>query len=54
MYDSLTVARILDVHVETVRRLIASGRLKAIDVGGRYRIPADALDAYVASVAVNP
>lgn len=53
-YDTLAVARILDVHVLTVRRMVNDGRLRAIDVGGRYRIPADALEAYIASATVNP
>lgn len=53
-YDSFAVARILDVHVNTVRRMCTDGRLKGvIDVGGRYRIPAESLEAYITSVTVG-
>lgn len=33
--------------VTTLRRAIREGRLDAVFVGGRVKIPADALDAYV-------
>ena len=49
MYRVAAVARLLDVHVSTVYREIEQGRLKALKVGGSFRIPATALDAYLAA-----
>jgi excisionase family DNA binding protein len=43
------VARLLDVHPATVYRLVASGELKSLRVRGSIRIPAAALDAYLAA-----
>lgn len=49
MHRVVAVARLLDVHVSTIYRLVESGALKSIRVGGSIRIPAAALDAYLAA-----
>lgn len=49
MHRVAAVARLLDVHVSTVYRIVESGTLKSIRVGGSIRIPAAALDAYLAA-----
>ena len=41
------VATLLDVHPRTVCNLIARGRLRAVRVGHVWRIPPDALDAFL-------
>ena len=48
----IEVAKIFQIHEETVRRWIRSGDLPAFDVGGPragYRIRRDDLDAFVAA-----
>lgn len=56
--DLLTTAQAaerLRVHPDTVRRLLADGRLRYFKIGRRsVRIDADDLDAYVSSCAVKP
>lgn len=37
------VADLLDLHVGTVRRYIREGRLDAVRIGNRYRVPSSAL-----------
>jgi DNA (cytosine-5)-methyltransferase 1 len=41
------VAEKLNVSQKTVRRHIASGKLKSIKIGGVYRVPTDALDDFL-------
>lgn len=51
--DLLTVqesARILKVNPITVRRHIAAGRLAAVRVGARVRVPREALEHFLAPV----
>lgn len=55
-YKVPKVAVLLDVHQSTVKRLIESGALVAIDVGaGRhsYRIPQSALEHFLERRGVN-
>lgn len=42
-----TVAARLDVSNSTVRRMVKSGRLPHVMVGGSLRIPAAAVDALI-------
>lgn len=49
MYRVAAVARLLDVHPSTIYRLVESGALARIKVGGSIRIPAAVLDAYLAT-----
>lgn len=53
MYRVAAVAQLLDVHVSTIYRLVESGALKSIRVGGSIRIPAAALDAYLAAATAK-
>ena len=41
------VADKLNLSQKTVRRHIASGKLKSIKIGGVYRVPIDALDDFM-------
>jgi excisionase family DNA binding protein len=55
LLDLLTVhetATMLKLNPETVRRHIASGRLSAVRVGRRVRIPREAVEAF--AVPVTP
>lgn len=48
--DLLTVedaAKKVKVHPETIRGWIRSGELPAVDIGGKYRIYPDDLDAFL-------
>jgi excisionase family DNA binding protein len=47
-YTVEDVAAILKVSEPTVRKLIASGELRATQVGRQYRISQEALDEYIA------
>ena len=50
----LTVAKVadeLDVSIRTVRRLIASEKIKALRIGRAIRITPAALDGYMTSAA---
>lgn len=47
LYTLQTLAEAGYGAVPTLRRAIREGRLAAVHVGGRVKIPADALDAYV-------
>lgn len=40
------VADVLGLHVRTVRRYLREGRLDAVRIGNRYRIPHQALEAF--------
>lgn len=46
-YSIVEVAKHLKLSQKSVRRHIASGDLRAIKVGGAYRIPAEALEAFI-------
>jgi excisionase family DNA binding protein len=48
------VADIMRVSKMTVYRLVHSGELPAMQVGRSYRVPAEALDAYLAASYVEP
>lgn len=45
-YSPQQAAEMLGLHVRTVRRYLREGRLEAIQVGNRYRIPREALQAF--------
>jgi excisionase family DNA binding protein len=53
-YTTEEVARLLKVHDKTIHRLIHSGKLNALRVGGRKRITQEQLDRYVEENAVRP
>ena len=46
-YSIVEVAKHLKLSQKSVRRHIASGDLRAIKVGGTYRIPTEALEAFI-------
>jgi excisionase family DNA binding protein len=46
------LAERLGFHVESVRRLLRQGRLPSVRIGRRLRVPADALDRFIADHAV--
>lgn len=46
LYSPQQVADLLGLHVRTVRRYLREGRLEALRIGNRYRIPHDALEAF--------
>lgn len=48
------VAEVMRVSRMTVYRLVQRGDLPAVRVGRSYRVPADALDAYLAAAEVAP
>lgn len=47
LYTIEEVAKILRVSEATVRRLIKSGQLEAIQVGSQYRISQEELDKFL-------
>ena len=47
IYTIEECADLLKVSVSTVRKLIASGELKAFKVGGQWRIRKEDLDSYI-------
>ena len=52
--DYLTVqgaAALLDVHADTIRRMIRAGQLEAVKVGRAIRIPRSALETALESAA---
>lgn len=46
MYSPQQVADLLGLHVRTVRRYLREGKLDAVRLGNRYRIPHEALEAF--------
>ncbi len=48
------VARRLDVSEKTARRMVKSGGLPAVFIGGAYRISEEALEEYLESAKVTP
>jgi excisionase family DNA binding protein len=46
-------ARELDVHEITCRKYIATGQLRAVRVGGRVRVPREALAEFVRPYTPN-
>lgn len=57
MFRVKAVADILDVHISTVYRLIESKHLGSVRIGfgkGAIRIPAQALNDYLASLGIAP
>lgn len=46
-FGIVEVSEKLKISQKTVRRHIASGKLKSVKIGGVYRIPADALDYFI-------
>jgi excisionase family DNA binding protein len=53
LFSAEEVAELLGLHVKTVRAHVRSGRIKAVRVGRRYRIPRSSLAALTAE-AGNP
>lgn len=47
LYTLEEVAKILKVSVQTVRRMISEGELRASKIRGQYRIRKDELEAYI-------
>lgn len=47
-------AELLGVHPDTLRRLLADGRLRYLKVGRSVRIEAAELDAFLQSCVVEP
>jgi excisionase family DNA binding protein len=47
MYTVDEVAKMLRVSTETIRKLIASGEIRAKRVGRQFRISQEALDEYL-------
>jgi excisionase family DNA binding protein len=41
LYEPRAFARVISWHPESVRRAIRQGRIKAVRLGGGWRIPAD-------------
>jgi len=48
------VSEMMRVSTMTVYRLIHAGNMRAIRVGRSFRVPIDAVDEYVSSLASNP
>jgi len=48
------VADLLGLHVRTVRRYIREGQLPAVQVGKRYRVSRDALEAFAGVALEQP
>jgi excisionase family DNA binding protein len=46
-YTVAEVAALMRVSGMTIYRLVRSGELRALRVGHSYRVPAEALDAYL-------
>lgn len=46
-YTVEEVAKILKVSTSTVRKLIKSGKLEAIEVGNQYRVTEEELDRFL-------
>lgn len=53
LYSPQQVADLLGLHVRTIRRYVREGRLDAVRLGNRYRIPHEALEAY-SGLALDP
>jgi excisionase family DNA binding protein len=51
LYTLEEVARILKVSVQTIRRMIAGGELKASKVRNQYRVRKDDLEEYLRKMA---
>lgn len=49
LYDLQEVANILQVHIDTVRRYIKSGALRAAKIGKAYRVQEKDLQAFIES-----
>lgn len=47
LYDLEEVSKILQVHIETVRRYIKSGALRAAKIGKAYRVQERDLQAFI-------
>jgi DNA (cytosine-5)-methyltransferase 1 len=53
-FSIIEVAKELGISQKTVRRHIASGKLKSVKIGGVFRIPIDALEDFINSKVVEP
>lgn len=49
MFVVADAAVLLDMAPETIRRLLAAGKLPGTRVGGRWRIPVDVIDRLLAA-----
>lgn len=52
-YTSSEVADILNVNIETIRRWVKGGKLKARKVGRSYYIPLESIDKMLAPAALK-
>jgi excisionase family DNA binding protein len=52
--DVRDVAGLLEIHPETVRRLIAKGELRAVRIGRLVRVPREALTEFLAGGSDAP
>jgi len=52
--DIIEASRVLDVHPNTVRRLIQQGRLPAVQFAGKYLIERDKLEMFKATYDSRP
>ncbi|RSS04102.1 helix-turn-helix domain-containing protein [Streptomyces sp. WAC00469] len=46
LYDVKETARLLSVSVNTVRNLIAAGKLRSVKIGSSRRVPATAIEEF--------
>ncbi|HLU54354.1 MAG TPA: helix-turn-helix domain-containing protein [Pseudonocardia sp.] len=54
LYSVEEVAALLGLHVKTVRSYVHDGKLDAVRIGRRYRIPAEALEAFTGRAVAPP
>jgi excisionase family DNA binding protein len=47
MYKVDEVAKMLDVNFRTVYRLMKAGKIRAVKVGGQWRIPKSEIEKYI-------
>jgi DNA (cytosine-5)-methyltransferase 1 len=52
-FSIIEVAKELGISQKTVRRHIASGKLKSVKIGGVYRIPIEALEDFINSKSIG-
>jgi excisionase family DNA binding protein len=54
LFTAAEVAEILDIHPRTVGEYVRDGKLKALQVGGGWKIPAAAIRAFVRDQTLDP
>lgn len=53
VYDVEECSKMLNIHPNTVRRYVRSGKLKGQRVGGKWYVTADTLKEFIKGDAVN-